>query len=139
MEERELFVPPGGPPQGPPPPREILTAIGEDGIRQLLIAHYQNLGASEIQNLFPKDLERAALKSADFFIQLLGGPPYYSQKYGPPRMRARHLPFPITPEAQETWLRCFRQALDDNGFPGEYREDFEAFLISFSSWMVNTR
>lgn len=134
----EQYTPPGGPPQGNPPSREILKTVGEEGIRRLLLLHYRNLESSPIRNLFPEDMEASADKSADFFIQLLGGPPHYSQKYGPPRMRARHMPFVITPRARQIWLDCFRKALDELPFPAEYRGEFDKFLDDFSDWMVNT-
>ncbi len=81
----------------------------------------------------------AADKSADFFIQLMGGPPLFVQKHGPPRMRARHMPFEVTEDGRKEWLRCFQEALDEQSFPAEYREAFDDFLESFSAWMVNSR
>lgn len=63
--------------------------------------------------MFPKILEESKIKSADFLIQVTGGPFLYSRNYGPPRMRARHLPFPIDEKARRIWLSCYRKALDD--------------------------
>ena len=135
----EIYVPPGGPPQSTPPDGRILTLIGEEGIRKLLSVHYKNLADTSIRDMFPQDMEAAAQRSADFFIQILGGTPYYSQKKGPPRMRQRHLNFPITEEARLVWLDCFKQAMDELPFPAEYRKNFEEFLESFSAWMVNRK
>lgn len=138
---RDIYTPYGGPPQGSPPPREIYEEIGEEGIRKILSLHYKKLGQSPVKHLFPageKELEQAAQKSADFFIQLLGGPAMFSQKHGPPRMRARHMPFEITVDARNEWLKCFHEALDETGFPQQYREPFDEFLDSFSMWMVNS-
>lgn len=133
----ELFVPAGGPPQGPPPSKEIFARLGEEGIRSLLRAHYRRLSESPVAHLFTGDMMEAADRSADFFIQVTGGPPLYSQKYGPPRMRARHLPFPIDTNARNAWLACFREALDEVKFPADLRADFDRFLDEFSMWMVN--
>lgn len=113
--------------------------MGEETIRRMLQLHYERLAGSPVRNLFPEDMEEAAQKAADFFIQVMGGPPLYAQKHGPPRMRMRHMPFAITPEARRIWLECFRGALDDLPFPPEHRSDFEEFLDSFSDWMVNTQ
>tara|TARA_B100001939_G_scaffold276002_1_gene244117 strand:- start:19263 stop:19715 length:453 start_codon:yes stop_codon:yes gene_type:complete len=138
---QDIFVPPGGPPQGSPPPREIYGVLGEQGIRDLLLAHYRKLARSTIAFLFPDEpeaLEAAANKSADFFIQLMGGPPLFVQKHGPPRMRARHMPFEVTESGRKEWLRCFQEALDEQSFPAEYRAAFDEFLDSFSAWMVNS-
>lgn len=133
----DFYTPPSGPPQGKPPSPEILKKIGEEGLRTLLRLHYQNLEGSSIRGMFPEDMLQSADKSADFFIQLLGGPPYFSQKYGPPRMRARHMPFPISEKARQIWLECFLKAMDDLPFPGEFRAEFVRFLEDFSAWMVN--
>ena len=76
-----------------------------------------------------------------FFVGLLGGPPLYLQKYGSPRMRARHLPFEIDENARQVWLRCFDNVLKDAvvkyGFPEQHLAGFKDFLRSFSAWMVN--
>ena len=57
-------------------------------------------------------------------------------------MRARHLPFRITPEARAQWLACFDRVLADAparyGFPAQHLPGFRAFLDGFSLWMVNT-
>lgn len=138
--DREIFVPPGGPPQRPVN-RELFSILGETSIRRLLGLHYQALADSGVAYLFPKEpeaLEAAAQRSADFFIQIMGGPAYYSEKHGPPRMRMRHLPFEIHSGARDLWLECFRDALDELPFPAAHRPEFEAFLESFSMWMVNS-
>lgn len=123
------------------PSAEILVAMGEAGVFGLLEDVYQLLAESEIRELFPEDVVEASRRSAAFFVQLLGGPPLFSQQYGPPRMRQRHLPFEIDDEARAVWLRCFEAALEDaparHGFPPEHLGGFVAFLRGFSTWMVN--
>jgi hemoglobin len=134
----QTFIPPGGPPKGPPPDPCIYQTLGEAGVRELLSAHYRNLAQSEIGSMFPlQEMELSAQRSADFFIQVLGGPPYYTQKKGPPQMRRRHLPFRITNRSRGIWLDCFRMALDELNLPQECRGSFETFLDQFSAWMVN--
>ncbi len=107
----------------------------------MLADFYQELGKSEIKGLFPPDLEAASRKSALFFVTLLGGPPLYAETYGPPRMRARHLPFEIDEAARRIWLDCFNRVLQDApvkyGFPAEHLDGFKKFLEDFSGWMVN--
>jgi hemoglobin len=75
-------------------------------------------------------------------VGLLGGPPLYHQRYGNPMMRARHLPFVIDEAARQEWLRCFDRVLayapEKYHFPAEHLPGFRAFLVGFSSWMVNT-
>lgn len=135
---REYYTPPAGPPRRPLETR-LGPELDEAAVRRLLQLHYRNLSETALRDMFPDDMAEAADRSADFFIQIMGGPPYYSERHGPPRMRARHLPFEITPAAQSIWLSCFRQAMDELPFPAALRPGFEIFLEEFSAWMVNAR
>src|SRR6185295_4834510 len=110
--ERSIHTPPGGPPQGPGPNPEIYRIMGEDNIFKMMSDFYKELEKSPVRNLFPADMEEASKKSALFFIGLLGGPPLYLQKYGSPRMRARHIPFEIDEQARQVWLACFEKTLE---------------------------
>ncbi len=138
---KPVYVPPGGPGGVERPSPEIYAALGEDGVFELLADFYRRLGDSEIRHMFPSDLLAASERSAAFFVQLLGGPPLFNERHGPPRMRARHLPFEIDAAARGTWLAAFRATLDDSVergvFPAEHLPSFLAFLEGFSSWMVN--
>jgi hemoglobin len=138
---REIYTPPGGPPQGPGPSKEIRGLMGDANIYRMMSDLYAELGRSEVRHLFPSDLEAASQKSAAFFIGLLGGPPIYVEKYGSPRLRARHLPFEIDERARQVWLACFDRILENAeskyGFPPQHLQGFKDFLISFSGWMVN--
>jgi hemoglobin len=141
MIERSIYTPPGGPPQGPGPNPEIYRIMGEANIFRMMLDFYKELEKSEVRHLFPPDMEEASKKSAMFFVTLLGGPPLYLQKYGSPRMRARHLPFEIDEPARQVWLRCFDNVLEGSetkyNFPGQHLQGFKDFLKSFSAWMVN--
>jgi hemoglobin len=137
---RDFFVPPGGPPQVEPPSREIYGVMGQENIFKMMEDFYRELEASSLRPLFPDDMVAASQRSAAFFVGLLGGPPLYQQLYGPPMMRARHLPFPIDEAARLEWLACFRRVLDhaaDYNFPEQHLEGFWNFLVGFSGWMVN--
>jgi len=138
---RPVYTPAGGPPQGPRPSEEILPAVGEDAVFQMLEDLYAELETSDVRHLFPPNMKAASRKSAAFFVQLLGGPPLFSQTFGPPRMRARHLPFEIDEHARQVWLACFHKVLEDAetryAFPPEHLAGFLEFLERFSSWMVN--
>lgn len=140
--ERQIYVPPEGPPQGINPSSEIYCIMGEDAIYRMLEDFYTELEKSPIRSMFPEDMKEASKRSAAFFVFILGGPPLYQQLYGPPRMRQRHLPFAIDEEARQIWLLCFKRILKNAdqtyGFPLEHLEGFWRFLEKFSAWMVNT-
>lgn len=121
---------------------EFFAAVGEDGVRKIIDAHYELLKVSDAKHLFPIDDEEAfalAKKHAgDFFIQYLGGPKYFQASRGAPQMVGRHAPFAITKEARRTWLLEYQKALEVVDAPAEAKESFWDYLNTFSTWMVNT-
>jgi hemoglobin len=137
-----IHVPRIDPAQIAPPSREIYGLMGEANIFRMMEDFYRELEGSALRPLFPADMVAASRKSAAFFVGLLGGPPLYHQQYGNPMMRARHMPFAITPRARDEWLACFQRVLahasERYGFPAQHLPGFQAFLRDFSSWMVNT-
>jgi hemoglobin len=140
------YTPPGGPPAVAIPSPEIFTSMGADGFYRMLEDFYRALSASDIRNMFPSTEEgliNSSRRSAAFFIQICGGPPAYSEQFGPPRLRARHLPFAIGEMEKTVWLSCFMDILEDAPekyqFPETHLPGFKAWLTAFASWMVNRK
>ena len=128
-------------PPVPKPDPEILQLLGEDGIRRMAGRHYDLLRKSPLKKMFPSDDEAfnlAKQNSADFFIQLLGGPDYYNQRRGKPALVDRHSAFPITNDGRKIWLNCYKQALSETDIPEELKDSFWNYLNAFSNWMVNS-
>lgn len=89
---------------------------GEATIRRLVEAFYPIVQVNpKIGPLFPEDIRPVMEKQFMFLTQFFGGPPLYSDQYGHPMMRARHMPFPITEERADAWLSCMKQALEQIG------------------------
>lgn len=89
---------------------------GEKTIRAIVEAFYPIVQSNpEIGPLFPEDIRPVMDKQYLFLTQFLGGPPLFSEQYGHPMMRARHMPFKITPDSATAWLSCMRQALTEVG------------------------
>lgn len=140
-ENKKFYTPPEGPPHVTPS-HEIYPLMGEENIFKMLEDFYLELEKSSIRSMFPQDMREASKKSGAFFVFLCGGPPLYQQRFGPPMMRKRHLPFPIDEAARQVWLGCFRKVLDHAdkyNFPTEHLPGFWNFLDKFSAWMVNTK
>jgi len=119
----------------------VLEYLGEEGMRQLISDHYDLLRQSDISDLFPPSDEGFALAkkhSADFFIQICGGPRYFDQSRGKPMMAARHSPFAITPHARKIWLESYIIVLSKSDMPDDLKESFWNYLDIFSIWMMNT-
>ena len=134
------FIPPV---QKPNP--NFLKEVTEEGIRDLLTRLYTCLDTSPIRDIFPakdtQEMMKASQISADFFIQICGGPQYFNQNRGMPQMRGRHAPFTITAEARLHWLICFEEALKP--LEGKISEDslqsFWNYINIFSIMMINTQ
>ena len=123
------------------PNSEILQTLTEAGMRELVDQHYELLIQSEIKELFPPHPEGLALAkkhAADFFIQICGGPRYFDQSRGAPRMIARHAPFKITAKARIIWLKTYAEALEKTVLNEELKNSFWQYLDIFSIWMINT-
>ena len=138
-----IYTPPTGPPQGPLPSREIYAAMGEAHIFEMTRDFYAELEKSPIRGKFPEDMAEASKKLAMFLVPVFGGPPLYQAAYGPPRMRARHIPFVISPKDRDVWLACFFKVLESApekyAFPRQHLADFRNYLNGFSAWMVNAQ
>jgi hemoglobin len=99
----------------------LYEAIGGAAtVRKLVEAFYPKVQVDpDIGPLFPEDITPVKEKQYLFLTQFFGGPPLYSEQYGHPMMRARHLPFPITTERADAWLRCMKRALVEIGLSDE--------------------
>jgi hemoglobin len=123
------------------PNPDFLRAVTEEGIRKMVSDHYDLLSQSKVSHLFPRideALDKAKQRSADFFIQICGGRPYYNKSRGKPMLAKRHSPFAITEEARIVWLQCYIEVLSKLELPEDLISSFWNYLNTFSFWMVNT-
>lgn len=66
-----------------------------------------------LHEMYPEqDLGPAEERLRLFLIQYWGGPSYYQDKRGHPRLRMRHMPFKVNPKAKQHWLKAMRSAVD---------------------------
>jgi hemoglobin len=93
--------------------------------------------AYAIRKLHPADLSGSREKLYLFLSGWLGGPPLYTERYGDPRLRARHLPFPIGTVERDQWLLCMDQAMRDVGVDEELRVALHAAFARTADHMRN--
>jgi hemoglobin len=96
----------------------IYQMIGEQELIRKLVDRFYDLmdtrpEAREIRALHPETLDHSREKLFMFLVGWTGGPPLYVERYGHPRLRARHLPFSIGELERDQWLWCMNQALDE--------------------------
>lgn len=91
---------------------------GAETLRKLVHVFYQKVKAHpQLSQVFPEDISPVEEKQYLFLSQFFGGPRLYTEQYGPPMMRARHLPFPVTPQRAAEWLECMQLTLKEIGMP----------------------
>ncbi len=111
---------------------------GAKTIRQLVEAFYPRVVEDpDLSPIFPEDINPVKEKQYLFLTQFFGGPPLYSDTHGHPMLRARHMPFPITPRRAQAWLRCMSEAMDEIGLEGPVREYMFQRLTMTAYHMVN--
>lgn len=114
-------------------------AIGEEKLHQLVEAFYRRVGKHpDLTPIFPDDLTETIRKQKQFQTQYLGGPPLFTNEHGHPMMRARHMPFKITPKRATAWLGCMSEAMDEVGLEGAIREEYYNRLVLTAQHMINT-
>jgi hemoglobin len=122
-----------------PSPYERLG--GDAGVRALVDAFYDRMDLEEayagIRALHAPSLASARDKLAWYLTGWLGGPQRYVERFGHPRLRARHLPFPIASSERDQWLACMRQALDDVAAPGDLVGPLMDAFRGTADWMRN--
>ncbi|WP_349305598.1 hypothetical protein [Bacillus sp. FJAT-49736] len=81
--------------------------MGKETMEELVNAFYPKVYADpDLSPIFQGDMSEIMRKQRMFLTQFLGGPALFSQEFGPPAMRYRHLMHEITPKRAECWLRC---------------------------------
>lgn len=114
---------------------------GEEGVRKLVNRFYELMDtlpeAAHIRSLHPQDLSGSRDKLFKFLCGWLGGPQLYMQEFGHPRLRARHLPFPIGEAERDAWLLCMNQALDEADIDPLMRMHIKQSLHKTADFMRN--
>ena len=113
--------------------------IGEEMLYRLVDTFYSLVAQHpDLAPIFPNQFSEIARKQKQFLTQYLGGPPLYTDEHGHPMMRARHLPFPVTPTRARAWLSCMNKAMDMVGLEGPLRDEFYSRLYLTAQHMINT-
>lgn len=86
---------------------------GDETVRAIAEAFYDIIEAESptLRAMLPEDTSGSRQKLYQFLSGWMGGPPLYWEAHGHPRLRLRHVPFPIGEAAALEWARCMRQAI----------------------------
>lgn len=118
---------------------QLYDTIGEDGFQRLVAAFYRQIPADDILGPMypPHDLAGAERRLRDFLVGRFGGPQRYIAERGHPRLRARHMPFPIDGAARDRWLVLMDRALRETALPAEADALLRQFFDAVATMMIN--
>lgn len=116
--------------------------IGGDAVVRALIERFYDLMDNVpeyyvIRKLHPADLGVSRDKLYMFLSGWLGGPQLYTDRFGHPMLRARHLPFAIGASERDAWIACMRQAADGLIADEKLRGWLLEQLYKTADWMRN--
>lgn len=100
--------------------------IGGEPAVQALVTRFHDLMELEpaytaLRAVHGPDLANARRRLFWFLCGWLGGPQHYTERFGHPRLRARHLPYAIGVTERDQWLACMDQAMSETGVDPELR------------------
>lgn len=126
-----------------PPPFDTPYAWvgGEAAVRALVDRFYDLMDLEprykELRAVHGSELTAARDKLFWFLSGWLGGPPEYTERFGHPRLRMRHMPFAIGIVERDQWLACMAQAMQESGLDAALRERLENSFFQTADWMRN--
>jgi hemoglobin len=124
---------------GSPTAFELLG--GEQAVRTLVDRFYDLMDLepsyAQLRSLHPTTLEGSRDKLYWFLCGWLGGPNHYIDRFGHPRLRARHLPFSIGIAERDQWMACMRQAMEELSIEPSLAARLAEAFFGTADWMRN--
>ena len=114
---------------------------GAETIRNLVETFYDTMDtdpkAADLRAIHQPDLTEAREKLFMFLMGWTGGPQLYIERYGHPRLRARHMPFPIDESARDQWMYCMIKAMHTLEFDESLMKHIANQLYGVADFMRN--
>ncbi len=127
---------------GSPQPATAFEWVGGEAAVRCLVDRFYDLMDLEpayagIRALHPQDMVESRNKLYWFLCGWLGGPSLYVERFGHPRLRARHLPYAIGMSERDQWMACMLQAMREQGLPDNLIERLLESFYNTADWMRN--
>lgn len=91
----------------------------------------------ELRAMHPDDLSSSRDKLYMFLSGWFGGPDLFVEKFGHPRLRARHMPFAIGVKERDQWVACMVLAMEDVGIEESIRNKLLENFFNTADFMRN--
>lgn len=92
---------------------------------------------SELRAMHPASLAGSRDKLYMFLSGWFGGPDLFVEKFGHPRLRARHMPFAIGTKERDQWVACMVLAMEDVGISEDIRKVLLNNFFNTADFMRN--
>lgn len=114
---------------------------GEPGIRALVDRFYDVMDVDSdlklLRDVHGSSLTQARDKLFWYLCGYFGGPQHYIERFGHPRLRARHLPFSIGIAERDQWLLCMARAMKELEYPEPLMDRMLEIFFGVADWMRN--
>jgi len=114
---------------------------GEARVRELVDRFYDlmdlDADLADLRAAHGPSLDQARQKLFWFLCGWMGGPNYYIERFGHPRLRARHLPFSIGTKERDQWVICMGRAMQQIGVEPALADRLLAAFYDTADWMRN--
>lgn len=115
---------------------------GEEGVKVLVDRFYDLMdlesGYAALRAAHGSDLTKARQHLFWFLCGWLGGPQHYTERFGHPKLRMRHMPFVIGILERDQWLACMDQAMGETGVDEALRVRLRESFFQTADWMRNS-
>jgi hemoglobin len=116
--------------------------IGGEATVSRLTARFYELMATvpqfaELRAMHPEDLSGSRDKLFMFLSGWFGGPDLFVEKFGHPKLRARHMPFAIGVRERDQWVACMVLAMEDVGLNEDVRKVLLNNFFNTADFMRN--
>lgn len=116
---------------------------GEAVIGQLVERFYFYMDtlpeAAGIRAMHEPDLSHTKAVLNKFLVEWLGGPKVYSAERGHPRLRQKHIAFPIGEAERDAWMRCMQRAMEDVVPDATLRQQMAQAFFKTADFIRNDR
>ena len=114
---------------------------GEERVRALTERFYDLMDLepayAALRTVHGSNLSNARQRLFWFLCGWMGGPQHYTERFGNPMLRARHLPFAIGITERDQWLACMNQAMQETGVDEKLRARLLESFFQTADWMCN--
>ncbi len=115
---------------------------GEDKVHALVERFYDLMDLepayADLRAAHGSHLTKARQHLFWFLCGWLGGPQHYTDRFGHPKLRMRHMPFVIGIKERDQWLACMDQAMGETGVDPKLRERLKESFFQTADWMRNS-